>query len=509
MIFLFLVSDINISYFTQTLDHKNLSSSTFNERFASNFEFINNQTVERIILIFSPIKQMPLSLLKRGIYYEIANKTKSALFTLEMRGCGDSVFTFNLSGSSLDYITIDQILLDYNSFIEYLQSNYCSQKPCKILLGGELFGGTLATWFKQKFPHKADYLLSINSPLQMKAFNLYPDIIQSEALYYYRTECYSNLNHFLNSLINLLLSSNSSLISQFYQDFNIPEDTPIDHAIGIIGNSLTIIFGQIPIAAIDGNSNCDPSTSYCFIDSIHPDLVDKLCQNSKDISYDLFKSVFFDALKYESIKTPQLDPFYGDNPLATSPRREIRVKSLLQCREIGDNHISAANSLYHLFPAWMNSTMYNNVCKYLFNQNQFETDLSNSIYGSVNPGISNAIFIKSSGHIYESLMIDNLNNNTGCYVTESSLKAEEKAIEWLNYSCADECQHGFCSLEVCVCNQGYSGKWCTIKSDLKKEMSVLIAALSIIPALFFLAIGFLAWGFLIKTHANFQVTSNM
>lgn len=61
----------------------------------------------------------------------------------------------NASFANLEYLTVDQSIIDTAHLIETVKRDL-NASDAKVILWGTGFGASLATWTKQKFPHLVD-----------------------------------------------------------------------------------------------------------------------------------------------------------------------------------------------------------------------------------------------------------------------------------------------------------------------------------------------------------------
>lgn len=59
----------------------------------------------------------------------------------------------DLSTENLRYLTVDQSLADIAHFIAHITSTLAGASASKVFVFGHDFGGSLALWFRQKYPH--------------------------------------------------------------------------------------------------------------------------------------------------------------------------------------------------------------------------------------------------------------------------------------------------------------------------------------------------------------------
>lgn len=74
----------------------------------------------------------------------------------------------SLSSENLKYLSVDQALADLANFIVKIKSEKRYQNSSVIVIGGS-YAGSMATWFRQKYPHLAVGAWASSAPLLAKA----------------------------------------------------------------------------------------------------------------------------------------------------------------------------------------------------------------------------------------------------------------------------------------------------------------------------------------------------
>lgn len=74
----------------------------------------------------------------------------------------DPQYAFNTSNNT--YLTVDQVMMDYNQLIKSIRYQYgAMDKPC-IVFGGS-YGGMLAAWLRMKYPQTFQGALASSAPI--------------------------------------------------------------------------------------------------------------------------------------------------------------------------------------------------------------------------------------------------------------------------------------------------------------------------------------------------------
>lgn len=69
------------------------------------------------------------------------------IIIIQISQCSD------LSVDNLRYLTVEQSLADAAHFINYIRSTIPDAEHSTVIVAGRDFGGSMAVWFRQKYPH--------------------------------------------------------------------------------------------------------------------------------------------------------------------------------------------------------------------------------------------------------------------------------------------------------------------------------------------------------------------
>lgn len=75
------------------------------------------------------------------------------------------LFSRDLSTENLEYLTSQQALADIATFIDGMNSKYRFSSNVKWIAFGGSYSGSLAAWFRQKYPHLVHGAVSSSAPL--------------------------------------------------------------------------------------------------------------------------------------------------------------------------------------------------------------------------------------------------------------------------------------------------------------------------------------------------------
>ncbi|XP_055545772.1 putative serine protease K12H4.7 [Wyeomyia smithii] len=94
--------------------------------------------------------------IEHGHFHDIASYEHGWLFTNEHRYYGDSVPTEDLSVENLQFLTVEQALVDVAEWIVHLRQNVVQDENARVILAGTGYAGAVATWMRHRYPHLVD-----------------------------------------------------------------------------------------------------------------------------------------------------------------------------------------------------------------------------------------------------------------------------------------------------------------------------------------------------------------
>jgi pimeloyl-ACP methyl ester carboxylesterase len=142
------------STFPQLLDHFNLSiSARFNQTFAVDRAFADGGRT--LVLEVSDLRPLNRSAPFSATAIAIARRSNATLASLELRGFGAS----RLPGPA--FLSLAQVLSDHSAFVAGIAAD-------RTLAVGGGYGGTIAAWLRQKFPHAVAAAVASSAPLEAR-----------------------------------------------------------------------------------------------------------------------------------------------------------------------------------------------------------------------------------------------------------------------------------------------------------------------------------------------------
>ncbi|XP_026479923.1 putative serine protease K12H4.7 [Ctenocephalides felis] len=169
--------NVQTLWVTQKLDHFNPHDNrTWEMRYMSNDEHF--KAGGPIIIYIGGEWTISAGALVGGQQYDIAVQHNGYLFYTEHRYYGSSHPTPDASTKNLQYLSVDQSLADLAYFVDYVKSQITGAKDSKVIVVGGSYAGSMAAWFRLKYPHQCDIALSSSAPLLAVAdFYKYHEVV--------------------------------------------------------------------------------------------------------------------------------------------------------------------------------------------------------------------------------------------------------------------------------------------------------------------------------------------
>lgn len=152
------------NWFDQKLDHFDVTSDkTWKQRY-----FVNDSFYEEGGPVFLQIggegRADPIWLVVSQCM-KFAQRFKAMVFLLEHRYYGDSHPTADMSTENLKYLSSEQALADLAVFREHVMAKHKLPPSTKWISFGGSYPGSLAAWFRLKYPHLVHASISSSAPM--------------------------------------------------------------------------------------------------------------------------------------------------------------------------------------------------------------------------------------------------------------------------------------------------------------------------------------------------------
>ncbi|KAL1401717.1 hypothetical protein pipiens_006413 [Culex pipiens pipiens] len=107
---------------------------------------------------YTPIQ--PYMVDESSLIYDMAREMHGAVLCFRVAvlrtELGHRVGCRDVSTENLRFLNADQVLADLAEFVAYLKNEVLRNEYAHVLVSGVGYGGSLATWFRVRYPHLAD-----------------------------------------------------------------------------------------------------------------------------------------------------------------------------------------------------------------------------------------------------------------------------------------------------------------------------------------------------------------
>ncbi|KAI8326127.1 peptidase S28 [Martensiomyces pterosporus] len=256
-------------WFPQPVDHFGLNSSTWNQQYVYNATFYKPGGP---IYILSPGESSLSNRYTDNSHFNsLAQRTNGLVVAVEHRFYGKSNPMPDLSGASLKYHTLENVLEDYASFARAAKSAPSKvfavpvRTGAKIIFAGGSYSGSLAALMRTKYPRLVDGAWASSAVVYGRLQNYQFD--QSFGRHLTVLGCGSRFSQAVKDLDIILLSGNETAISEVQTRFGAPPLTPRDFA-GLV-SGLIVDYATAPISTTSDPVNV---TVCSYFDGTRSDL---------------------------------------------------------------------------------------------------------------------------------------------------------------------------------------------------------------------------------------------
>ncbi|KAJ1871638.1 hypothetical protein LPJ57_005167, partial [Coemansia sp. RSA 486] len=225
-------SSSTVYQFQQPVDHFGLNDDVWQQRYQFNATFYKPGGP---ILVVTPGETSVSTYYTDSSYFNnLAQQTNGLVVAIEHRFYGSSNPMPDLSGPSLKFHTIDNVLEDFASFVHAAKASPDSVFPVdvsansKVIFGGGSYAGAIAAWMRAKYPEIVDGAWASSAVVQYRLENYQLD--QSWGKHLAALGCATEMSQAAQELDGILFSGNQTAISDVQALFGSPELTPRDFA---------------------------------------------------------------------------------------------------------------------------------------------------------------------------------------------------------------------------------------------------------------------------------------
>lgn len=131
----------------------------------------------------------------------------------------------NLSTANLRYLTVDQALADIAHFIAHIKRETAALSNATVIVVGKKYGGSLAVWFRQQYPHLATGAWASSAPVYAKQNHYeFKENAGATLLRFAGAECYDQVERGFAQLERLAREQRLDELSELLQ---VCEKSPI------------------------------------------------------------------------------------------------------------------------------------------------------------------------------------------------------------------------------------------------------------------------------------------
>jgi serine protease 16 len=497
----------NITNFNQTLDHFNSTSTeTFQQRYVLNDDYCkpNCDTSSPILLYISGEAQMSESRIESGPLIDLAKATESLLASLEHRFYGRSIPRELTTENLARYLTTPQALADLAAFVTFLKNGNSSRA---VIVAGGSYAGTLATYFRETYPHLANFSWSSSPPLHIKNDFTEYDQHVAEVLKSQSRECYNGAVKIVEYFDNR--TATDAGFQEVRERMGFKNLTDKVSLLEIVADQFA---GMVQYRSRDGGAELK---EFCE-NQTHPEAIDD----------------FFNWFNATNPNPDDDDVLQLTDVSNVSEQADSRAWTWQTCNEYGWFQTASGQ----LRSKSVNLSYFERVCDRLFNETIAVQDDLRRRFGDRKPNISNVVFVNGAIDPWSTLSLPSeanissynffsvrIENGSHCSDlspsvndTQDIVKKREYVLDLLTQmfknstSCAsnltkcasnNQAINGRCELGHLICDEMWGGDCCSERLVDTVIFQVSAAALVVLPAIMMIVIGSSAW-FLFQKEVN-------
>ncbi|KAJ2595464.1 hypothetical protein H4R99_005349 [Coemansia sp. RSA 1722] len=223
-------------WFNQPVDHFGKNPSIWKQQYLVNATFYKPGGP---IYITTPGESpVSSSYIDQTHFTQLAKSTGGILVNIEHRFFGKSNPMPDLSGNSLQYLTIENVLGDFAAFTRAAKYRPDSVFPAsvsrnsKVIFGGGSYAGNIAAWMRATYP---DLVLGAwASSAIVYARLLYYQFDQSYGKHLEALGCAKEFSQAIDQADAVLLSGNTTLLADMQKQFGLPTGLSASDTAGLL-----------------------------------------------------------------------------------------------------------------------------------------------------------------------------------------------------------------------------------------------------------------------------------
>ncbi|XP_038119118.1 putative serine protease K12H4.7 [Culex quinquefasciatus] len=168
--------------------------------------------------------------IERGHFPDIAYMEGAWMFTNEHRYYGNSAPVEDLSTPNLRFLTVEQAMVDLAELIYHLRHNVVRDDNARVVLLGMGYGGAIATWMRQRYPHLVDGSWVSSGQVEAR-FNFKEHAVEVGELIrdHGDDECYSRIWRAFRTAEALMDAGRTEIVSDMFRTCDaIDEENMLD-----------------------------------------------------------------------------------------------------------------------------------------------------------------------------------------------------------------------------------------------------------------------------------------
>ncbi|XP_052867836.1 putative serine protease K12H4.7 [Anopheles cruzii] len=229
-------------------------------------------------------------------FRDVAALNGAWLATFEHRYFGASVPVPNLSAANMRFLRTEQVLFDLIEWIDFLKREVVGDPNARVILHGVAYGGSLASWARQRFPNIIDGAWASSAPV--RATSSFPEFAEDVGQLirsYGGDECYNRIFQAFHTAQNLLDAGQTTLLSNMFNTCDpINVSDPIEVELFFFAMMLSLEAAMVEDLEIESLERvCNALTSTQFdtgLDALSNLLMDRYADAREcfDLSFENF-----------------------------------------------------------------------------------------------------------------------------------------------------------------------------------------------------------------------------
>jgi hypothetical protein len=467
--------------FPQILDHFDTHlSDTFIQRYYVDPSTVTNASSSVLLLLGGLRALEPTDALRLS---DFAREAGSVLVGLEHRYFGES----RPRAAPLAFLSVEQALADADWFLTVMDwSLYLAERRPRVVAIGGGYAGSLAAWFRLRFPQQAAGAWASSAPLRLVAELPAVDREIAAGIQRESPQCL-NVTRALLAQAHRAVAAGGPAVPELKRMFDFDADQDDVSFLYVIAEAIGALFTH---------RGAPPVTRYC--DALLGD--PRLEALSRAI----------DDILAQIEETPKsLDPlfnFFEDDHMS---------QWWLACTQLGWFPTHAPDGLRS---PWINISYFTRVCRAKFG---IMTNPLLNPFGGARPSVSSVFFTIGASDPYRSINVAPevaseaqeltravighpamisadlyLADHPPANASEIRARCLNVVQAWVQDACSSKCRNvneGRCVFQQCVCNDGWAGTNCERRMQSLTAFRFLTILCIAVPTVFLVLLSLAVW----------------